>query len=300
MSMKVLVTGGNGFLGSNVVRKLLSEGHSLFVISNNSNNLTDILPQLTYSTAYTDEIDKFQPDVVIHFGWKGGNNAKDVQHIDQFYDNMPMSLDLLSRLSSLPKKPKFIGVGSFAEYGDYDYPIGEELFEQPQTLYGVSKLALKNYTKVICEQNGMEWSWIRPCYVYGPGDVSTRLIPTTINKCINNQPIELDACNKFIDYLYIDDFCTYVSYLVANKSSGVYNLSSGTQSFLQDVIRLIHNQVGNDNSINFAEQEHIQTKWMCGDNSKIVQESGQAPSTDFLTGITKTINFYRNETLNYN
>jgi nucleoside-diphosphate-sugar epimerase len=297
--MKILVTGGNGFLGSNVVRKLLSEGHELFVISNNCNNILDILPQLIYNTRYTNAIDEFQPDVVIHFGWKGGNNAKDVHHINQFYDNMPMSLDLLSRLVLLPQKPKFIGVGSFAEYGDYNFPIKEEYFEKPQTLYGVSKLSLKNYSELICTQNGMEWSWIRPCYIYGPGDVSTRLIPTTINKCINNQPIELDACNKIIDYLYIDDFCKYVSYLATNKSTGVYNLSSGYKYHLQEVIKTIHQLVGNNNSISFTEEQDLQ-KWVCGDNSKIVQESGQTPSNDFLTGMIKTINFYKNETFNNN
>jgi len=296
--MRVLVTGGNGFLGSNVVRRLLTEGHELFVISNNSNNITDLLPQLIYSASYTDEIDKFQPDVVIHFGWKGGNNAKDAQHIDQFYDNMPMSLDLVSRLALLPKKPKFIGVGSFAEYGDYDCPIGEELFENPQTLYGVSKLALKNYTKNVCAQNNMEWSWIRPCYVYGPGDVSTRLIPTTINKCINNQPIQLDACNKFIDYLYIDDFCDYVNHLVTNKSDGVYNLSSGKIFHLKQVIETIHRLVGNSNTLEFRQDDESEIKWMCGINVKISKESGILNHTDLLAGLLKTINFYKNETFN--
>jgi nucleoside-diphosphate-sugar epimerase len=210
---------------------------------------------------------------------------------------MPMSMDLISRLISLPKKPKFIGVGSFAEYGNYDFPIREGCEAEPETLYGVSKLAFKNYSELISAQNDMEWSWIRPCYIYGPGDVSTRLIPTTINKCINNQPIQLDACNKFIDYLYIDDFCTYVSHLVTNKSTGVYNLSSGHKCHLQEVIRIIHRLIGNDNPINFAAKDSSQ-KWICGDNSKIVHESGQVPSNDFLTGITKTINFYKNETSN--
>jgi nucleoside-diphosphate-sugar epimerase len=295
--MRIIITGGNGFLGSNVVRRLLNEGHELFVISNNHNNIVDILPQITYNIEYTNTIDEFQPDVVIHFGWKGGNNTKDVQHINQFYDNMPMSMDLISRLISLPKKPKFIGVGSFAEYGNYYIPIREGCEAEPETLYGVSKLAFKNYSELISAQNGMEWSWIRPCYIYGPGDVSTRLIPTTINKCINNQPIQLDACNKFIDYLYIDDFCTYVSHLVTNKSTGVYNLSSGHKCHLQEVIRIIHRLIGNDNPINFAAKDSSQ-KWICGDNSKIVHESGQVPSNDFLTGITKTINFYKNETSN--
>ena len=208
--MNIIVTGGNGFLGSNVARKLLNENHNVYVISNNTNNIQDILPHIKYNSKYTDEIDNFQPDAVIHFGWKGGNKSQDADHINQFYDNMPMSLDLLMRLSSLPRKPKFIGVGSFAEYGDYAFPIKESDMERPLTLYGLTKLSLRNYTEMICLQRNLEWAWIRPCYIYGPGDVDTRLIPTLINKCLREESISLDACDKFIDYLYIEDFCKYV------------------------------------------------------------------------------------------
>ena len=112
--MNIIVTGGNGFLGSNIVRRLLNKNHNVYVISNNTNNIQDILHQIKYTSEYTDDINYFRPDAVIHFGWKGGNNAKDVNHINQFYDNMPMSLDLLKRLSLLSYKPKFIGVGSFS------------------------------------------------------------------------------------------------------------------------------------------------------------------------------------------
>ena len=296
--MKIIVTGGNGFLGSNVVRKLLKENHDVFVISNNTNNIQDILPQIKYNSNYTDEINNFEPDVIVHFGWRGGNNSQDAHHINQFYDNMHMSLDLLVRLNSLPKKPKFIGVGSFAEYGDYSTPIKESFMEQPLTMYGLTKLTLKNYVEMFSAQNNIEWSWIRPCYVYGPGDVNTRLIPTVINKCLKEEHIHLDLCDKWIDYLYIEDFCNYASHLINSKSQGVYNLSSGNQYYLKHVIELIHNTINKNNKLEFTDANSSPTKWICGDNSKIVSESNYYPSIDFLTGITKTINYYKNETFN--
>lgn len=292
--MNIIVTGGNGFLGSNVARKLLKEKHNIYIISNNTSNIQDIFPQIQYNPEYTDEINQFKPDVVIHFGWKGGNNSRDVNSINQFYDNMPMSLDLLTRLSSLPHKPKFIGIGSFAEYGDYASPIKELDLEKPLTLYGATKLALKNYTEIMCSQNEIEWAWIRPCYVYGPGDVNTRLIPTVINKCLKKEPINLDSCNKFIDYLYIDDFCNYVYHIATTSSHGVYNLSSGSSHYLKDVVNLIHTLIGNNNIINF-ENNTTSTKWICGDNTKIKTESLLDSLTDFKNGLIKTINFYKNE-----
>jgi nucleoside-diphosphate-sugar epimerase len=184
--MKILITGGNGFLGSNTARKLLKNNHEIYIISKNNNNITDILPQIQFNSEYTEDIKIFSPDVAIHFGWKGGNNSQDVNDLTQFYDNMPMSLDLLQILNDCPKKPKFIGVGSFAEYGEFDFLIKESDIERPYNLYGISKLSLKGYSEIFCLQNGMGWAWVRPCYTYGPGDVETRLIPTIINKCLKN------------------------------------------------------------------------------------------------------------------
>jgi nucleoside-diphosphate-sugar epimerase len=293
--MKILITGGNGFLGSNTARKLLQHGHEVYIISKNTNNITDILPQIKFNSEYTQDIQDFSPDVAIHFGWKGGNNSQDVNDLLQFYDNMPMSIDLLQILNGCSNKPKFIGIGSFAEYGEFDFPIKESDIERPYNLYGVSKLSLKSYSEVFCLQNQMEWSWVRPCYTYGPGDVETRLIPTIVNKCLKNEDIYLDSCNKTIDYIYIDDFCNYMLHLITNPSSGVYNLCSGKQYNLKDIIEKIHNIVGNSNKISYNQDitYNPKSKWVCGDNIKILNESKQSPLVSIELGLANTINYYK-------
>ena len=68
----------------------------------------------------------------------------------------------------MPKKPKFIGFGSFAEYGGLNNLALEEDWEKPTNMYGISKLALKNYSENFCKANNIPWSWVRPCYIYGP------------------------------------------------------------------------------------------------------------------------------------
>jgi dTDP-D-glucose 4,6-dehydratase len=80
----------------------------------------------------------------------------------------------------------------------------------------------------------------RPCYVYGPNDVKTRLIPTLINKFLNNEEITLDKCDKIIDYIYIDDFTEYVYNLIITQNNGIFNICSGNQYELKDVINLIY------------------------------------------------------------
>ena len=136
----------------------------------------------------------------------------------------------------MPKKPKFIGVGSFAEYGPQNNIITEDTVELPLNLYGLSKLTFKKYSEMICEQYDIKWIWLRPCYVYGPKDVSTRLIPTLINKFLTNQPVKLDKCDTIIDYIYIDDFIRFIYKLSMSDNIGVYNVCSGKEYELKSII----------------------------------------------------------------
>ena len=92
---------------------------------------------------------------------------------------------------------------------------------------------------MICKQNNIDWAWVRPCYVYGPGDVFTRLIPTVINKFLTNEEVILDECNKTIDYMYIDDFVDLLYKLLISEYTGIYNICSGYQYNLKEVINKI-------------------------------------------------------------
>jgi nucleoside-diphosphate-sugar epimerase len=302
--MNVIVTGGNGFLGSNVVRKLLLDKHNVYVFSKNTNNINDIIKNIKFTRASNDElnlykkdIEEFSPDIIFHFGWSGGNNYNAVNNISQFYDNVGPTIDLISMLGDLNKKPKFIGVGSFAEYGNQEILINENVYENPLNLYGLSKFTAKKYTEILCKQHKIEWTWIRPCYVYGPGDVSTRLIPTLIDKFLNNEPVNLDKCDKIIDYIYIDDFVKFVYKLSLTTATGVYNVCSGFEYKLKELILELHKKTNSKSQIIFNEivDKKYVSKYICGDNFKIKKVTNLECEIDLKIGLEKTINFYKNK-----
>lgn len=308
--MRILVTGGNGFLGSAFIRKLLLDNHSVYAFSKNKNNLEDILDLISFDHAHTSElflfqekVKEFSPDIVVHFGWSGGNNYTDVNQIEQFYENVPCGIQFIEFLKTLDKKPKFIGIGSFSEYGKIEFQIDETSFENPINLYGVSKLAFKNYSKILCDNYLIDWTWVRPCYVYGPGDVRTRLIPILINKFIQNDKVELDECNKIIDYLYIDDFIDLLYELMISKSTGVYNICSGEQYNLKNIIEKIHSTLKSCSEIIYNRDlnRKLTSSYICGSNNKIITTTGLRPKIDLENGLSKTINYYKNiyETVNY-
>lgn len=300
--MNVIVTGGNGFLGSNIVRRFLKDNHKLLVFSKNSNNILDIIGSIEYVssdnesiTLHKSVIERFKPDAVIHCGWFGGNSHKDIDDLRQFYDNLPSSMRFIELLNELENKPAFIGFGSFAEYGEIKHPINEYHFENPVNLYGLSKLTLKNYSSMLCKEFKMDWTWIRPCYIYGPNDVKTRLIQRLISKFIKNESVVLDECNSTVDYLYIDDFTNYVYQLVITKSTGVYNLCSGNQYRLRDIIQLIKGLTNSNSEVIFDKSKNRESvfNYVCGNNGKIKSVVNTENVVDLINGLTKTINYER-------
>lgn len=298
--MNILVTGANGFLGSNFVKFTFNK-HNLFALSENNNNLINVINNIKYISTnlqfyknYYNEINDFEPDVVILFGWAGANSYKTINNLNQYYENIPHYIDFLTFINGLKKKPKFIGIGSFSEYGIYNRKINELDYENPNNFYGLSKLTYKNYSELFCKQNNIDWMWIRPCFIYGPTDVSTRLIPSVIKKCLKNETIELDECNKIIDYLYIDDFVNQLYQLINLNATGVYNICSGNQYNLKDIINLIVKLTNSNSKIIYNKNLNrtLNNNVICGDNDKIKKLLDTSSSVCIADGIQKTIKFY--------
>ncbi len=300
--MNVIVTGGNGFLGSNVVRRFLKDNHSILVFSKNCNNITDVLDRVQYIKSDNDDlilhkesIRAFKPHIVIHCGWFGGNSHADINDPGQFYHNLPSSIKLIEIINELESKPMFVGFGSFAENGKINYPISEEDLENPTNLYGLSKLTFKNYSKMLCEAYGIAWIWIKPCYIYGPNDVKTRLIPRLVSKFIKNEEVILDECKSTVDYLYIDDFANYVYQLITTNRLGVYHLCSGNQYKIREIIELIKKLTNSNSKLVFDENKNRDSTfdYVCGNNKKLKNALDIKNNVDLVEGLTKTINYER-------
>jgi len=152
--MKILITGGNGFLGKNTTEFLLEQKHEIMILSRNCNNLKHILNKVQFLKTtsdynnYAEEILKFSPDITIHFAWDGGNNRKDSNSLNQIYKNITNSVHLLEIIGNLKNKTKFIGIGCFGEYGNIIKQAVEDQTESPTTFYGLSKNIFKNISKI--------------------------------------------------------------------------------------------------------------------------------------------------------
>ena len=292
--MKVLITGGNGFLGSNIAEECIQQGHDVSIISRNNTNIQDILQSVIYleyseSMSYTEhlnEIIEISPDVIIHCAWDGGSSYSKVNSLDQFNINIKDGIQLLEIANKLTIKPHFIGFGSFLEYGIINKKASEIDDLNPITMHGLSKKVFKEISKLFCEQHNIKWSWIRPCYTYGKKDVESRLIPTIIRKLSRNQNVELDSCDTIIDYLHIKDFRKGMLCILNSYSTGVFNFCSGNEYKVRDIIDIISANIDHTSHIVYNNHDNrtYTSKYICGDNSKL-RNLGWYPEIDIISGI---------------
>lgn len=288
---KVCIIGANGFLGSNLSNFLHSLDYRLLLISKNTNNIRNILSSHVFIDSYlesTQEYEQslieFSPDIIINFSWWGGNSHKDINDIRQFDTNIYKNINLLNIIRQFIPKCRYIGTGSFAEYGLQIHPITEDTKPEPNNYYGNAKLFIKNYSENFCNQHQIDWTWIRPCFIYGPNDVSTRLMPNLLNKFINNETVYLDSCTKTIDYLYVEDFCIFIYKLLKNNKNGVYNALSGQPFQLKDLILRMKKTINSKSKI-FFQNTNITKEYMGGNNTKITNATGHTNLKTFEQGI---------------
>lgn len=294
--MRVLITGGNGFLGSHLVHWLVKSRVPCLVLSRHSDRLADVFQSIQFcklTNGYTEHaghIATFAPTHAVHLAWEGGNAYKDVNDVQQFYSNLPDGIDLLRILASLPVRPQFVGVGSFSEYGRLTAPAHETQSDAPVTLYGVAKSTFKTLSQKFCEDHGMSWTWIRPCYIYGPRDVSTRLIPRVVRSLLTQTPVHLDSCNSTLDYLHVDDFCRAMDRVLSTQTPGIVNVCSGIEYKLRDVLSAIVSRVNRPSTLHFdpTKDRTSLSSYTVGDPATLTR-LGWSPNVPLSEGIQTVI-----------
>lgn len=293
--MTILITGSNGFIGSNLCN-LLSNDYKILAVSRKFNIKKSNIIYFNYDMSEYSNLDcifeEYSPDIVIHCAWMGGNSFNETNELWQT-DNITFSVKLL-KLCIKHKIKHFIGLGSSYEYGDQKNIFNEETICKPTNLYGITKNSFKMIAESYCNFNNIKFSWIRPVFTYGPYDVKTRLIPKVINSYLNNQDLFLNSCHTIVDYLYIDDFTNGIKTIIENELQGVYIISSNTQVEVKKLVLTIQNIMQpNCNTVFDDSIMSVGPKFICGSSSKLIMTSNWKPLYDFTKGIMNTIEYYK-------
>ena len=305
---RIVVTGGAGFLGSNVVKKLEERGcKQIFVPRSKDYNLVEMK---AVKRLYSDA----KPDIVIHLAARVGGIGANMNNPGSFfYENLMMGVQLIEqgRLSGIEK---FVAIGTICAYPKLTpVPFKEKNLwngypEETNAPYGLAKKMLLVQSQAYRQQYGFNAIYLLPVNLYGPGDnfdpESSHVIPALIKKVFD----AMDKRKKSIvawgsgkptrEFLYVEDAAEGIVLATEkyNKPDPV-NLGAGFEISIKDLTELIRELTGFDGKIEWDTSKPDGQPRRRLDVSKAKKEFGFEAKMDFREGLKRTIEWYAKEML---
>ena len=245
--MKIIVTGGAGFIGSHLVDALILAGHQVLVIDDLSSGLENNLNSRaifkkisiideSLQTIFTD----FQADVVYHLAAQ--KNVRTSLNDPKFDANINIlgSINVLqAALKNQVKKFIFVSTGG-AIYGETDsIPTDEKHLEQPLSPYGLAKLCFEKYLRLL-SQDKMSWNILRLANVYGPrqdpqGEAG--VVAVFLDNILKNLPLKINGDGQQTrDYVYVADVVAAAVKVLSAEKNDIYNIATSTEKSLLDLV----------------------------------------------------------------
>lgn len=248
--MRILVTGATGFIGSAFCRLALSHGHEIVGMMLPTENppthvpasekmiwLKGKLAELPWR-----EIEKFQPEVCVHFAWIATPGVYLESPENENY--LRWSLDLVHRLRGLGTN-HIVGVGTCIEYRITEAPLSEERTPvDPTTLYSRCKNSLRETLEVQARKDGWHFCWGRVFYPYGVGEHPARLCSALIQKFRRGEKLLLKTPNSTKDYIYIEDLAAAILLTVEKQFTGTINWGTGTGISVRQIADVVAAMLG--------------------------------------------------------
>jgi GDP-L-fucose synthase len=301
---RIMVTGGAGFLGKNVVKKLEERGcKDIFVPLVED---YDLVQMENVKRAYKDG----KSDIVIHLAAiVGGIGANRENPGKFFYDNLMMGTQLME-VGRQVELEKFVALGTICCYPKFTpVPFKEEDLwngypEETNAPYGLAKKMLLVQAQSYRKQYGFNAIFLMPVNLYGPGDNfdprSSHVIPSLIKKCFDaieegkDEIIVWGTGRATREFFYVED-CAEAIVLAAEKydKPDPVNLGAGFEISIKDLVKLIVELSGFKGKIKWDRSKPDGQPRRCLDTSKAKKEVGFKAKTDFKEGLKKTIEWYK-------
>lgn len=303
--MKVLVTGGAGFIGSHVVDGLIDAGHEVVVVDNlATGRKSNLNPKAKFyevdirSPELEQVFEAERPEVVDHHAAQ-----MDVRRsvADPIYD---ADINVLGGIKILNAAVKYgvrkvihISSGG-AVYGEPVYlPCDEKHPVQPLCPYGATKYMLELYLYMYKQTYGLDYSVIRYPNVYGPrqdpaGEAGVVAIFT--GQMLKNKPVTIYGSGEQVrDYVFVKDCARANLMLLENGSGNVYNLGFGIGTSVNQIFEGLKEATGYPMEANYAPARAGETFRIYLDASKAKQDLGWEPSVPLQEGLQKTVEYFQ-------
>lgn len=298
--MKVLVTGGRGFIGSNLVRELKKRGYEVWVCDLMHSEMENYIRCDVSKYQQVERIFEANDfDYVYHAAAEYGRwNGED------YYDNLWLTNAVGTKnILRMQEKRRFrmVFFSSAEVYGDYDGVMSEDVMDKvpikQMNDYAISKWVSELQVLNSAEMFGTETVRVRPFNVYGPGEHYTPyrgFVPKFIYLALRDEPYTVFLGHKRT-LEYVEDVCRALANIIDNFKPGeVYNLGGDQQYEIKYVSDLILKALGKDDSkVTYKEAEPFTTKIKTPDSSKAKRDLGFRQTVSAEEGLRKTVEWFR-------
>jgi len=305
--MKVLITGGAGFIGSQIVRDMLPRSERVIVFDKFTySGFREHLPETPKLTVYKGDLAgpdipniflKFNGfDLVIHVAAESSVD-KSISVYDEFINSNILGSANLFKMCLAFKVPKVINFGTDEIYGDLK--PGDDAFTEltpvkPRNIYSASKAGQVHMAEAFHHTFGLPVVTICPSNCYGPRQLPEKLLPRMIHLMNKGEPLPVYGTGKNIrEWLFVEDVSSAVRLLAEKGVAGErYNVGSGNERTNLEILQTLADMMGKDLNVKFIEDRKGHDFRYAIDYSKIAA-LGWRPETDLPDGLGKTIEWYK-------
>ena len=303
--MKVLVTGGAGFIGSHLVDRLILEGHDSVVVDNlvtgkrrNINRAARFYKMDVQSWRLERVFRNERPNVVMHLAAQM-DVRKSVE--DPMFDAQVNVLGTLNVLQQAVKhgvrKVIFSSSGG-AIYGEQEtYPAPETHVLKPLSPYGLSKLCGEQYLSYFQRVSGLQAVSLRYANVYGPRqdpEGEAGVVAIFIQKMLNNEQAVINGNGRQTrDFVFVDDVVEANLAMMGQETQGTYNVGTGVETSINDLFRILVQHTGSTCKEMHGPAKKGEQARSVIDSAKLRHEVSWDPKADLSDGLKKTVEYFR-------
>lgn len=313
--MKILVTGGEGFIGSWIVEKLCRLKHEVYTIDNHDTygliNNEDLRKLHKWRQRnWADKVYKFRgsvteknqvlsvfqhrPEIIIHLA--SYPRAKIVHQnpmlgIENIVNG---TINLLEHSKNFGVK-RFVFVSSSMIYGNFSSGVKESDNTKPINIYGEAKLATERFCKHYQKFNGLEYCIARPSGVYGPGDIPDRVVTTFYDRAIKNETLKIHKGIGAVDFTYVEDAADGIIKCALHPGAAnlSFNVASGEATSLRSLAENIVSITDSESDIVEEGRSQLYPARGALDISRAKDILNYTPGTSLLKGLNRYHEWYQ-------
>jgi nucleoside-diphosphate-sugar epimerase len=302
--MRVLITGGYGFIGSYVAERFNNEGHDVYIIDNlSTGNKENVLFKHKFFRISVEDpkcediFHAIRFDVVIHLAAQVNVGTSIA---NPYLDSQSNVLGLVNmlQLSNKYGVKKLVFASSAAVYGfNNEIPLKEAALCDPISPYGINKWIGELYCRKWNEMFGVKTLCCRFSNVYGPrqGTIGEGgVVSIFINRVLEGKPLEVYGDGEQTrDFIFVEDVAYAIYRSVEQDLKGIYNLSTNTETSVNDIIYTLE-QFKEVKAVIYKEPKLGDIKYSRLDNTRIIRDLDWVPHHNFHEGLEKTFEWFTN------